>query len=347
MSFQFNQNILSKNVSNGILRSFISLIKVGNSLPSAIEILIQVEKGSIKKVLEKVHNSITKQDVSIGEALKKEGIIAGSEVFVIEKATSSQEAITSILAIRELQGSFEKTMLSLFTFPLLAVIIGLTIAHLAQPTFHDMVYSLVDQVRVTKGIDVSDQTGLMWYLEDKDITINILIIYICSLIILISTYFYYLKYKPETIYKIMPLKAYDDVPVILMLIYNLQKVGLDQVRVYNTLKNSSPRIGWVKLFDGLEKEAIEGRMIFTVFERYYFPKDVILVLKSAEVSKTFWDNMDILIEYVQNTNKDKHKSLMSIFGGMSSVAGFMIILYFVSGLFMAMFSLQSLAMAMM
>jgi len=347
MSFQLNQNIMSTNVSNGILRSFISLIKVGNSLPSAIDILIQVEKGNIKKSLEKVHHNITKQDISIGEALKREGIIEKSEVFVIEKSTSSKEAINSILSIRELQGSFERTMLSLFAFPLIAVVIGLVIAHLAQPTFHDMIYSLVEQVRIIKGIDVSDQANLMWYLEDKDITINILIVYLISLTSFISLYFYYLKYHPEVIYKILPLKAYDDVPVILMLIYNLQKVGLDQVKVYNILKDSSPRVGWIKLFDGLEKEAIEGRMIYTIFERYSFPKDVILVLKSAEVSKTFWDNMDILIEYVQNTNKDKHKSLTSIFGGMSSILGFLIILYFVSGLFMAMFSLQSLAMAMM
>jgi type II secretory pathway component PulF len=132
-----------------------------------------------------------------------------------------------------------------------------------------------------------------------------------------------------------------------MLIYNLQKVGLDQVRVFNILKESSPRVGWIKLFDGLEKEAKEGRNIYVIFERYHFPKDVILVLKSAEVSKTFWDNMKALIEYVQDTNAGKHKSLKSIFGGLTTVSGFMIILYFVSGLFMAMFSLQNLSMAMM
>ena len=238
-------------------------------------------------------------------------------------------------------------MMKLFAFPVIAVIIGLFIAHIAQPTFHDMVYSLVDQVRIAKGIDLSDQSDLMWYLEDKNITLYILEGYVVVLAILISTYFYYLKYKPEVIYKLLPLKAYDDVPYILMLIYNLQKVGLDQVRVYRILKEASPRIGWVKLFDNLEKEAMAGRFIYTVFERYSFPKDVVLVLKSAEVSKTFWDNMEALVVYVSETNHNKHKTITSLFGGFTTVAGFLIILYFVSGLFMAMFSLQNLAMSMM
>jgi len=348
LSLNFSNKItLSKEVSSGILRSFESLIKVGNSIPSAIEVLIQVESGKIKRVLEKVHLDITKLDMTIGQALEKEGIIENTEVFIIDKSTSALEAVNSILSIRELSGNFEKTVLSLFAFPALAVIVGLLIAYVAQPTFYDMVYSLVDQVRVTKGIDVSDQTELMWYLEDRGRTLLVLEIYIAVLTTSLFLYFYYLKYKPEVIYNIFPLKAYDEVPYILMLIYNLQKVGLDQVRVFNILKESSPKIGWVKLFDGLEKEAKSGRHIHVVFERYSFPKDVILVLKSAEVSKTFWDNMNALIEYVQNTNAGKHKSLKSIFGGFTTVSGFLIILYFVSGLFMAMFSLQNLSMAMM
>jgi len=342
-----NKKVLNQDISSGILRSFESLIKVGNSLPSALEVLVQVESGKIKKILERVYTNITRFDMSIGKSLEKEGIIKDTEVFVIDRSTSALEAIKSILSIRELNGNFEKTVMSLFAFPVIAVLIGLTIAFIAQPTFHGMVYSLVDQVQVTKGIDVSDQTELMWYLEDRSTTLLVLELYLVFIISSISLYFYYLKYNPEIIYRIFPLKAYDDVPYILMLIYNLQKVGLDQVRVYRILKESSPKGGWTKLFDGLEKEAVAGRYIYSVFQRYNFPKDVTMVLKSAEVSKTFWDNMEALIEYVQSTNSSKHKSLKSIFGGFSSVTGFLIILYFVSGLFMAMFSLQNLSMALM
>jgi len=57
--------------------------------------------------------------------------------------------------------------------------------------------------------------------------------------------------------------------------------------------------------------------------------------------------MPALITYVQDTNAIKHKTINGLFGGLAPVVGFMIILYFVSGLFMAMFALQSLAMAMM
>jgi hypothetical protein len=334
-------------LSNSILRSFVSLIKVGNSLPSALNILIQVENGKSKKILERVYYNIIELDLTIGKSFEKEGLISSSEVFVIDNSTSGLESVESILSIRNFSGSFEKTILKLFAFPSIAVVIGLLIAYFAQPTFSDMITSLVEQVKVTKGIDVSGQSELMWYLKDRDSTKILLLIYVLFISSIISLYFYYLKYNPKIIYKLLPLKAYDDVPYILMLIYNLQKAGLDQVRVYKLLKESSPKIGWVKLFDGLEKEAVAGKMIYTVFEKYAFPRDVTIVLKSAEISRTFWDNMKALIAYVHDTNNSKHKTILSMFGGFSSVLGFMIILYFVSGLFMAMFSLQNLSMAMM
>jgi hypothetical protein len=333
--------------STAILRSFESLIKVGNSLPSAIEVLIQVETGKTRRVLEKVNYYITKQDYSIGQALEQEGIIQNTEVVVIDKSTNALEAVKSIIAIRELTGNFEETVFKLFFFPVLAVIIGLSVAYAFQPTFHDMVFNLVDQVRIAKGIDMSDDTDLMWYLLDRNLNLYIMGIYLLIISSIIFIYFYKLKYKPENIYKTLPLKAYDDVPYILMLIYNLQKVGLDQVRVFRLLKESSPRQGWIKLFDLLEKEALEGRFIYTVFDKYHFPKDVVLVLKSAEVSKTFWDNTEVLVTYVKDTNLNKHKNIQSTFGGLSTVVGFLIILYFVSGLFMAMFSLQNIAMSLM
>lgn len=340
-----NKKKLPTKSSTAILRSFESLIKVGNSIPSAIEVLVQVESGRTKRILEKVHYSITKQDISIGKALEKEGIIQDTEVVVIDKSTNALEAVKSIIAIRDLSGNFEKTMLRLFAFPVIAVVIGLGIAYAFQPTFYDMVYNLIAQVKVAKGIDLSDEVSLMWYLENRDRNLYIVVSYISLLTIIISLYFYNLRYKPESIYKTLPLKAYDDVPYILMLIYNLQKVGLDQVRVFRLLRESSPRIGWIKLFDLLEKEAVAGRYIYTIFDRYHFPKDVVLVLKSAEVSKTFWDNTEVLVTYVRETNSNKHKNIHALFGGLSTVLGFLIILYFVVGLFMAMFELQNLAMS--
>jgi type II secretory pathway component PulF len=338
---------ISQEASNGILRSFSSLIKVGNSLPSALEVLIEVETGKNKKILEKVHNYVTKQDFSIGNALLKEGIIKHSEVFVVDRSTDALAAIDSILVIRQLSGNFEKSMIKIFAFPLVAVLIGLIIAYAAQPTFFNMVNSMVQQVKVIKGINIEEGAQLIWYLQSRTITLTIMQVYLTSLVSLISLYAYYLKYKPSIIYKIFPLKAYDDVPYILMLIYNLQKVGLDQVRVYALLKESSPRVGWIRLFESLEKEARAGRYIYTVFQRFNFPKDVVLVLKSSEVSKTFWDGMGALVTYVQETNESKHKLLNTLVGGFSTIAGFLIILYFVAGLFLAMFELQNLATSLM
>lgn len=338
---------LNKNVSSGILRSIASLIKVGNSIPDTMEILVQIEKGKVKKALDKALIDIKQNDVSVGDAFRKEDIINEAEVFVIDNSRSALEAIESILSIRELGGNFEKTFLKLFAFPIFAVVIGLTIVYFMQPRFHDMVVSLATQVQLLKGIDVSEESKLMWYLEDRNLVLNIIVVYIISVILAVIWYFYTLEYNPKQIYKIFNLKTYDEVPFILMLMHNLQKAGLDQVRIFQVLRDTSPRKGWIKLFDLLEKQAQKGDYIFTIFEKYHFPKDIILVLKASEVSKTFWDNMGLLVTYIKDTNTNKHNFIDRAFGAYSNILAFAIILYFVAGLFMAMFSLQSLAMAMM
>jgi len=338
---------LNKSTSSGILRSIASLIKVGNSIPATLEILVQIEKGKVKKALEKSLKYIVEDDMSVGLAFKKEDILDEVEIFVIDNSRSSLEAIESILSIRDLGGNFEKTFLKLFAFPILAVIIGLTIIYFMQPRFHDMVVSLATQVKLLKGIDVTELSQLMWYLNDRPRDLLIMEIYIVVVVVSFIWYFITLENDPKTIYKIFNLKTYDEIPFILLLMHNLQKAGLDQVRIFQVLRDTSPRRGWVKLFDLLEKQAQKGEYIYTVFEKYHFPKDVILVLKASEVSKTFWDNMGLLVTYIKETNQHKHDFIDKTFGAYSNILGFAIILYFVSGLFMAMFSLQSLAMAMM
>jgi len=338
---------LSKNASSSILRSTASLIKVGNSIPSALEILVQIEKGKTKKALERSLKNVIEDDMSIGNAFKSEDIVNGSEVFIIDNSRNALDAIESILSIRDLGGNFEKTFLKLFAFPMLAVIIGLTIVYFMQPRFHDMVMSLAQQVHILKGIDVSEDSQLMWYLEDRELVLLLIQIYIVFLVLIIVWYFYTLENHPKQIYKIFNLKTYDEVPFILMLMHNLQKSGMDQVRIFQVLRDTSPKKGWIKLFDLLEKQAQKGDYIFEVFEKYHFPKDIIIVLIASEVSKTFWDNMGLLVDYIKETNTNKHNFIDKTFGAYSNIFGFAIILYFVSGLFMAMFSLQALAMAMM
>ena len=57
--------------------------------------------------------------------------------------------------------------------------------------------------------------------------------------------------------------------------------------------------------------------------------------------------MDSLIDYVNETNKHKNEMIKRLFGNVSTVVGFGIVIYFTVGLFMAMFSLQSVSTSLM
>lgn len=338
---------INKNQSLSILYSVRSILKMGHSLPNALKLLSEVEKGTVKAILSKVVYLIFDANVYPEDALSRYNIISKTEIFILRNSLDSKDALANIIQMREVSNRFEKSMMALLGFPVIAVIIGLLIAYFAQPTFYDMVYSLVQQVTITKGVDISDDVQLMWYLQDQDFDMFLLIGYIITIISLISLYLYFLEYKPSVLYKIFSLKAYDDVPYLLMMINNLHKAGFDPKRIFDILAKTSIKKGWVGLFTQLEKEATRGGSLYKIFELYGFPQDIILILKSSEIGKSFWDSMDPLIEYVNETNKHKNEMLKKVFGSVATVVGFGIVIYFTIGLFMAMFSLQSISTSLM
>ncbi len=338
---------INKNQSLSILYSLRSILKMGDSLPNAIKLLSQVEKGAVKQVLSKVVYLIFDANVYPEDALERFGIISKTEVFILRNSLDAKDAFSNIIQMREVSNRFEKSMMTLLGFPVIAVVIGLLIAYFAQPTFSSMVNTLVKQVSVTKGVDISDDVQLMWYLKDQNLDFILLVGYIILIISLISLYLYLLEYKPSSLYKVFKLKAYDDVPYLLMMMNNLHKAGFDPKRIFDILAKTSIKKGWVSLFTLLEKEATQGGKLYTIFERYGFPQDIVLILKSSEIGKSYWDSMDSLIEYVNETNKQKNEMLKKVFGNVATVVGFSIVIYFTVGLFMAMFSLQSISTALM
>jgi type II secretory pathway component PulF len=338
---------VTKKQSLGVVYSLRSILRIGHSVPSAISLLRQVEKGQLKKVLTQIEYLIYKSNVYPEEALARFGIISRTEVFMLKNATNAQNALSDIITMREMSSRFEKNMGGLLGFPALAVLIGLTIAYFAQPTFYNMMDSMARQVKAAKSIEINGAADLMWYLQDQDFDLLLMILYAFSVAFLLLLYKYLIEYRPNVIYRTMTLKAYDDVPFILMMMNNLHNVGLDPNRIFQILETTSTKKGWIPLFRSLGMRSKKGEHLYPVFESFGFPRDIVLILKSSEVSRTFWDSMDSLIEYAKENNEIKNAMFKKMFGGLSTILGYGIIIYFVFGMFMAMFSLQSLATTMM
>jgi hypothetical protein len=101
------------------------------------------------------------------------------------------------------------------------------------------------------------------------------------------------------------------------------------------------------LFRNLEYKSSKGEKLYEVFDTYGFPKDIIIILKSSEIGRTFWDNMDSLIAYVRETNEHRNEMIKKIYGNVSTIVGYGTIIYFTVGLFMAMFELQGISTSLM
>lgn len=86
-------------------------------------------------------------------------------------------------------------------------------------------------------------------------------------------------------------------------------------------------------------------MIYTVFQEFGFPKQLSVIIKTSESSKSFWENFDDMIEYTKEVNVDKNKEIRDKYSGLSKMVGYSIVLYFLLGIFLLMYSMQNIVTA--
>ena len=127
-------------------------------------------------------------------------------------------------------------------------------------------------------------------------------------------YKYYKKNNLKLIYKKFKTKSYDDIPIIFTIMSNLKDSGVNGVRIMELMKEQETNKTLKKLYGEIEVEMINGKDggIYHIFEKYYFPKDIVNLLQSAEVSKNLWERLPDIIKYATNINETRNKMLEKV-----------------------------------
>jgi type II secretory pathway component PulF len=345
----FAQNKVNSIDSTIILSSVSNLMKLGKSLFEAIKLQEEISDGKNKKILKLIIKQTVEKNITIELLLLKHGIISEAEKLIMLNNKDTKDSIKDILKMRRLNKNFDKTIFSLAFFPVIAVFIGLAIVKFLLPIISKPITELITIAELKKGIKMDNALDIdpaFFYIHHPEY-INIVAIVFVSLLASLFFGFKYLEKKnPSILYKIIPLKSYDDIPFIFILMRALNKGGMDIYSIASTLHHSNLNLGWKRFFFRLKNNIDKNQELYTVFKNFGFPKELYIVLKASEKSKSFWDNFDEMIEYANNTNLDKNLEFKTRYKGLASITGYFIIFYFLIGILLLSMAMQNIVTAM-
>jgi len=96
----------------------------------------------------------------------------------------------------------------------------------------------------------------------------------------------------------------------------------------------------------MRRQIESNKPLYEIFKKYNFPKQIYIIIKTSETSKSFWESFDGMIKYSEEINIVKNKQIVDRYKILSTMIGYSIIIFFGIGILLLMFSMQSIAMAM-
>jgi len=339
------QRKISKEDSKIILKSLKALMRLGNSLFESLELQVEIEEGKNKKILEKLIIQIKKNKKNPEDMMLFYGLVNESEKLILEKSKDTKKSLDYIINIREISSNFNKTVYALLFFPLISWYIGLSIAKFLLPIMSAPVNDLIKIAEIKKGVSLEETMNIppaFFYIHHPGSIDFIILLSTIIFILVYIAYKYFEKNNPSALYKIMPLKAYDDIPYIFILMRSLNVGGMDMYKITKILYGSKINKGWRYFFKKLNKTIEANKKIYSVFQEFGFPKQLSVIIKTSETSKSFWESFDDMISYAKEVNVNKNKEIRDKYSGLSKIIGYTIIVYFLVGILLLMFSMQNI-----
>jgi len=337
---------LNKNESLTILFGLRAALKLGLTIQEAISLQAETTGGKIGRVLAKASYLINKKRKKVADVFFQLGILSADEKYILENAgMAAKQAIDEIIKLRDIKGRFNKTLFSLLWFPFMSGIIGMSLVIFLFPKFNKPFQAIIEMAKI-RGITGFDTSTGFWYIDHFYMVKYVLVLWIVIGLLLAGVYLFLRKYYPSLVYKIFKLAAYDDAPYILTYMRILHNLGVPPIQIVKMLYDSNTNPGWKSLFFRLKKAISKSKPVWREFKKFGFPNEMTLFMKYAEESKDFWGNIDNIISFAFQKSIDGNELLKRIWGPMSTYASYVIITYFLVGILMLVFQMQSIAISM-
>lgn len=317
MSSLFNENVLSKNQSQELLLDIrIELKKVPDIL-----LILSTMKDYYKNTLKKVVIMMV-SDLELGKSVEdvflKYKLINKDEYLILKRAKSLKHAVNLILNFRKTSSIFNKVSRGLFMPLGIAILVGLIVLIVSTPHVLDMLKEVGEIIKMRNKY--TPEFKIPFFMKDVKFVYGILSVYIVIVISAIYYIFYYLDNNNiRQLYKMFPLKFYDDFIKYFIIADSMKKVGASSYQIFEDLAlNAKP--GLRPIF---KKMYEKGDNYAEILEMYNAPIKILNTIKREERDSKFWANLNIedkdseelgLVQYMEEIRFNKKEMYIKYFG---------------------------------
>lgn len=338
----FNSNKLSKFQIQNILLTAKELSRSGIPFVEALQIISE-EKSSGKKVrdtLLAVVNDIKVKGRKAEEVLFVHNLIGYLEFVILKYSDDIKDSLDDIIEIQSKGNMFEGMVVSIFTLPLMLVLGAMGIMYLAQPNIYEYVTFMSDMAQAFGKSNMLENVSIPFYVESRETTLMVIggIVGLVAFLILLYKYLYHRHVF--LIYRLFPLKTYDDAYFLFGLMSKLSRAGvstqnvIDEVYTYARPESLKPMLSEIK------RRIENNKPFYIVMENYGFPSDITSIISTGERTENLWENINSLLQYLQNARDEKIKFYKNLLSPPFKFAGFAVVIFTFIQVFLLLISLS-------
>lgn len=291
-----------------LMKSMATYARGGQTIKSVLEALIETESGKRKKLLGEIKTIHVNRQVPLAKVFLQYKLINENEFKLMDETDDFAKAVSIILAMRSSAKKIKKVFFSITLAPVAMISAVMIASAWVSPMIVNFVSDIARRIRPgsEKMLDFS------WHMTNSEYLLFLGVALPVFYIAIIFYYIYLEKNNIQKLYKIFPLKAYEDLPNIFQVIKIYSEKGMSDVLIAKNLSLFAMPKGIRSMFrikNGRFTGFSDGLKLFNI------PYDITSMFQSAERSDSLLrvspiilnkDNkpttpLDWLIEYCNET----------------------------------------------
>ena len=324
---------LTKNASNMILAKIASYQDLSYSIKQALSIISQnySTKSTIYKVLTRILTDEAENSMPIDYAMEKRGLIDNIERLILHSNTDKKMAIVNILEQRNDSNKYEKTIQSLFVFPYLLLLLSTIAVTIIQPK----IIAFIEKINIEQNITI-DLTNF-WFLQTQFSLLFFMFIVTAILSIIYASYRYGLNYNYKYLFAnpLTKLKAYEEIPRLLFIIYSIKQGGVNLNNTLILINKEQVQKSIIRLNQLMMSYTNQFQVpISKALSEIDTPNEITTLIEASEINSTLWDNVHKYIHFFKQQSKTYNQYVSTYLKPITTILAWCIPLYFVVNFFL-------------
>jgi len=273
---------VSKNVKEMILENIVLISSSSLAIDEIIDILIEDYDKNLnaRQLLASIKEEYLNAKISLGQIFLNYGFIEKKEILLFENNEDDILAMKSVLKLRVNQeGSAEKTVFFIFFTPFLWLFIFFTIISFASGAIKATIQSILVPLQ---SIISTLKIDYPVYIENEWFGYMVSILMIAIALGIIYSYYWYREHNLKVVYEIFPIKAYEDMPIILNTMQTLHEAGKKELDTASMLSVNIEPKGLRKGFREMASSRNRHISFSEVLKTIGVPFDIVSILQAQE-----------------------------------------------------------------